>query len=65
MARMDEQARDDMVERITRVGMLLEDLSAWAHGAAELDEAGLRVLVSEVRSKLPRIKAALREPLCR
>ena len=44
MARMDEQGRDEMVERITRVGMMLEDLSAKALGAAELDEVGLRVL---------------------
>ena len=41
---MDEQARDKMVESITRVGMMLEDLSAKALGAAELDEKGLNQL---------------------
>ena len=50
--RMDEQARDKMVERITRVGMMLEDLSLKALGAAELDEEGLRMLVEEVRREL-------------
>lgn len=52
MSRMDEQARDDMVEHITRVGMMLEDLSAKALGAAALDEVGLRELVEEMRREL-------------
>ena len=49
---MDEQARDEMVERITRVGMMLEDLSAKALGAAELDELGLRELAEKMRREL-------------
>ena len=58
MTRMDEQVRDEMVERITRVGMMLEDLSAKALGAAALDEVGLRKLKDGVADEL---RKALRE----
>lgn len=61
MARMDEQARDDMVERITRVGMMLEDLSAKALGAAELDEEGLVELEAELNRMLQAVSSPARQ----
>ena len=61
MARMDEQARDKMVERITRVGMMLEDLSLKALGAAELDEEGLVELEAELNRMLQAVSILVRQ----
>jgi len=55
MARMDEQARNEMVERVTRVGMMLEDISAvrrqniWRRSRRKLAERGPRLVVDVKR----------------
>lgn len=46
---MDEEKREWIVEMLTRIGMLAEDLSAIALGAAGRSDEELAGLVSEIQ----------------
>ena len=51
-ARMDEEARDQVVALLTRIGMMAEDLSAIALGAADVSGEELTGLIAEIQRML-------------
>ena len=49
---MDEEARDQVVALLTRIGMMAEDLSAIALGAADVSGEELTGLIAEIQRML-------------
>ncbi len=49
---MDEETRDQVVALLTRIGMMAEDLSAIALGAAERSNEELAGLVSAIQGRV-------------